>query len=213
MDLFLGIGGIVIAFLGLVLQALAIMITLRIIRPLPPSEQGRTRIGRLVNWLLLRGQWIVVGSPRAQGFKIGFVLGLGAAATVAGIIGAIIFLPSAICEDQPHVRILSPSDGDIVPLEIAVEGRARAREDGEFLYVFVRPLPNNPFQDYHAQAIPQQIDERRWDARPVNVGAPEDKPGTEFKICAVITMSKISPGERFPMLPAGPNDCVLVTRE
>lgn len=211
MDLALGIGGIVIAFVGVSVNALGIRVKLA--RPILPTLPGLPLIGRLINWLIARAQWILVGSPGAQGFKLGFVFGLGTAATVIGMVGAIIFLPSALCEDGPDVRVLSPSDGEAVPHEIFVEGKARERGDDEFLVVFVRPLPDDPFQDYHSQSIPQQIDEHRWHARPVYVGVPDDQPGTPFKVCAVITRSQISPGERFRMLPAGPSDCVSVTRE
>lgn len=211
MELGLGIGGIVIAFAGVSVNVLGIRV--RVGRPILPTLPKLPLLGRLINWLIARGQSILVGSEHAQGFKFGFLFGAGTVATVVGIAAAVIFLSSAMAEDDHDVRILAPSEGDVVPMEISVEGEARARAADEFIVVFVRPKPDDPFQDYWAQQIPQQIDEHRWDARPVYVGVPDDQPGTPFKVCAVIAKSRISPGERFEMLPPGPYDCVLLTRE
>jgi len=149
--------------------------------------------------------WIVGRSTTATAFFSGV-------AAMGLLVGGFL-LPAALEPNSPDVEILSPVQGDAVAQEIFVEGNARQREDGESLVVLVRPFPDSPFQDYHAQAFPQQIDKRRWDARPIYVGIPEDQPGTPFKVCAVITRSQISPGDRLRMLPAGPSDCVLVTRE
>lgn len=178
--------------------------------PLPPSTElereptaapanGRRRtIGQLATW--------VIGGSAAA---IALFLVLAAAGLFAGGY----FLSAALEREAPDLEIVSPGQGDVVAWEILVEGKARVRADDEFLVVFVRPMPTDPSQDYWAQAIPQQIDEDRWDARPVYVGVPDDQAGTPFNVCAVITRSQISPGESFRTLPEGPHDCVLVTRE
>jgi hypothetical protein len=211
MDLGLGIGGIVIAFAGVSANVLGIRV--RVDRSILPTLPKLPLLGRLFNWLIARGQSTLVGNEHSQGFKFGFVFGAGTVAMVVGIAAAVIFLSSAMAEDEADVRILSPSAGQAVPHEIYVEGNAREREDGEFLVVFVRPKPDDPLQDYHAQTSPQQTDGGRWRATPVYVGVPDDEPGTLFKICAVITRSQISAGDRLRMLPPDPCDCVLVTRE
>ena len=166
-----------------------------------PSLAGRRRvIGRLATWA-------IGGSGPA--------IALISALATAGLLAAGFLLAEAVGPEAPDVEILSPSDGDVVPHVISVEGKAREREDGESLLVFIRILPHDPLSEYWPQQLPQQIDDQRWDARPVYVGAADDQPGTPVEICAVITRSQISfsPGESVQMMPAGPYDCVLVTRQ
>lgn len=214
MDLSLGITGIVIAFLGLTIDAYVLRIRLTDGRPVATGRRGLTRkASSAINWLIDRGRWIVADSPPGPDVKVGFVFGFGTAGAIAGIILAIMFVPSAVGKDGPDLRILAPSDRDVVGHAISVEGEARARAADEFIAVFVRPLPDDPSQDYHLQEFPRRIDEHRWVATPVYVGVPDEQPATPFKLCAIITRSPMSPGDRFRTLPAGPYDCVLVTRE
>lgn len=205
----LGIAGVVISGLSLVVGAVGLGIKFGIIRPVAPSGKWLRRVAvGPVNWMIARGQWVTGGSARVQGLKMGIVLGLAVAGIVAGVVLAVMFLRPP----EEAVRILSPSEGDEVPHENTVQVKARAMIEGEFLVILVRPRPPEPGYDYFVQEVAWRVDGHRWEGRPVYVGAPDDPPGMLFKICAVITQSKVTPGESLERLPAGDSDCVLVTR-
>lgn len=206
MNLPLGIAGAVFAFLNFCVGAISVGIALGLIKP-SGTRQGSSssRLSfRPVSAVLSAGER-VARSQRLQGLVAGLV--------ILGVVLSLIFLERAFATDGAAVRIISPSEGDVVTREISVEVEARPVEQDEFLLIFVRPLPGDPNQDYFLQEFPQPIGERRWDSRPVYVGAPDDQPGTPFDVCAVMTRSQFDPGERAQILPAGPFDCVRVSRE
>lgn len=223
MQLATGIIILIAAILGLIVAVVNIWIRIRDFRrppapveadpnetapspqPLPTPEEDRPPPSPRRRVVSALARWIVSGTVAAIAFFSGVA--------IPGLFLGVFLLAAALEPPSPDIEILSPVQGDAVAHQIFVEGNARERKDGESLVVLVRPFPDSSFQDYHAQAFPQQIDKRRWDARTVYVGVPEDQPGTPFKICAVITRSQISPGDRLRMLPAGPSDCVLVTKE
>ena len=197
MTLALGLASLVVAVLGVCIEVTALLIRIDVVdpkrihfRPLSAPLRAAERVAR--------SQWLQ-----------GLVAGLA----VAAITASASFLLQAFDTDGIAVRIISPSEGDVVPREISVEIEARLIEQEEFLVVFVRPLPGDPNQDYFLQQFPQPIENGRWDSRPVYVGAPDDQSGTPFNVCAVITRTQFQGGERSRMLPAGPSDCVWVTRE
>jgi hypothetical protein len=207
MNLALGIAGLVVTFLNVCVGAITVAIRLG---KIAPSNTGKETSSRRLSFrplsAVLRVGERVARSQRLQGVII--TLGV-----VGAVLGAV-FLQRAFATDGAAVRIISPSEGDVVAHEIAVEVETRSYEQEEFLLIFVRPLPGDPNQDYFLQEFPQPIGGRvRWDSRPVYVGAPDDQPGTPFDICAVLTRSDFDPGERARILPAGPFDCVRVNRE
>ncbi len=207
MNLPLGIAGAVFAFLNFCVGAISVGIALGLIKP-SGNRQGSSssRLSfRPVSAALSVGER-VARSQRLQGLVAGLV--------ILGVVLSLIFLERAFATDGAAVRIISPSEGDVVAHEIAVEVETRSYAQEEFLLIFVRPLPGDPNQDYFLQEFPQPIGGRiRWDSRPVYVGAPDDQPGTPFDVCAVMTRSQFDPGERTRILPAGPFDCVRVSRE
>ncbi len=199
MDLTLAVGlaGFVVAVLGVCIEVVALLIATGKIDPQTIHFRPLSA--------LLRVAERVARNHRLQGLVAGLA--------IAGITVSAIFLPRAFDADGTAVRIISPSEGDVVAREISVEIEARFIEQEEFLVVFVRPLPGDPNQDYFLQQFPQPIEDGRWDSRPVYVGVPDDQSGTQFNVCAVITRTQFQGGERSRMLPAGPSDCVGVTRE
>lgn len=160
---------------------------------------SRRTIRSLVRWILAHGLIVIA-------------FGLGAAAV--GLPGGSLLLGEALLSSRPpDLQLLSPAEADVVPNRISVQVEARTLEQGEFLAVVVRPLPNEPFQSYFVQQPPVPVDGDRWVSQLVVVGAPDDAPGTLFDICAVITELELSPGVKLSDLPLGMSDCVRVTRE
>lgn len=108
----------------------------------------------------------------------------------------------------PTVRILRPAGDQAVPVVISVEF-----ESPKFAHVLVRPIPEDPNQDYWVQTLAASTGPDLWDSSPVLVGQKSDPGGLPFKICVVITSRMLSPGQRLRELPIGPSHCVDVTRQ
>ena len=78
-------------------------------------------------------------------------------------------------------------------------------------YVLVRPLPDDPAQQYFAQTLPAPGVAGQWSSRDVYVGQPGDA-RMPFRICAVATEQTLRAGDALHSLPGGPSDCVVLTR-
>ncbi len=111
------------------------------------------------------------------------------------------------------VQIINPEEGDAVPMQTRVEVMVEPFELGEQLHVLVRPIPDDPNQDYWVQAEPGPINETLWASDPVFVGIETDRPSLPFRTCAVITAENLERGQRLRTLPSGPSHCVNVTRQ
>ncbi len=116
-------------------------------------------------------------------------------------------------EDQPTtleavLGITRPTPNDAVSMVISVEF-----DSLEFAYVLVRPIPEDPNQQYWAQAAAESQGGNRWISYPVYVGRETDPSGLPFKICVVISDESLSRGQSLPEKPEGPSHCVDVTRE
>jgi hypothetical protein len=79
-------------------------------------------------------------------------------------------------------------------------------------YVLVRPIPDDPKQDYWVQATPTSAGNCRWISDPVYVGQETDPSGLPFRVCAIVTDETLSRGQRLHELPQGPSHCIDVTR-
>ncbi len=116
-------------------------------------------------------------------------------------------------EDQPTpleavLGITRPTPNDAVPMVISVEF-----DSLEFAYVLVRPIPEDPSQQYWVQTAAESQGGNRWISHPVYVGQETDPSGLPFKVCIVISDENLSRGQSLPEKPEGPSHCVEVTRE
>ncbi len=106
------------------------------------------------------------------------------------------------------IEIVRPTPNEAVPLIITVEF-----ESSELAYVLVRPIPEDPNQQYWVQAAAESTGGNRWKANPVYVGQETDPSGLPFKVCVVITDETLSRGQSLSEIPEGPSHCVDVTRQ
>ncbi len=106
------------------------------------------------------------------------------------------------------VEIIRPTPNEAVPMVISVEF-----DSPEFTYVLVRPIPEDPNQQYWVQAAAESQGGNRWISYPVYVGQETDRSGLPFKVCVVISDESLSRGQSLPEKPEGPSHCVDVTRE
>lgn len=121
--------------------------------------------------------------------------------------------PTVPPDSMTTVQITMPEEGNAVPIQTRVEVMVEPNDQGLNLQVLVRPIPDDPNQDYWVQAEPGPIDGGLWASDPVFVGIEPDPPGLPFKVCAVITDKNVARGDRLRTLPTGPSDCVNVTRQ
>lgn len=117
-----------------------------------------------------------------------------------------------LCPDTPS--ILRPEPGTAVPMitEVELEVEPPESVDGH-PHVLVRPIPDEPNQDYWVQAEPTLVGNCRWISKPVYIGEGTDPSGLSFRVCAVVTDDTLSRGQRLYELPQGPSHCVDVTRQ
>lgn len=111
------------------------------------------------------------------------------------------------------INITSPKDGEKVGMVTTVQFSAPKPEQGKYLVVFVRPLPNDPNQEWWVQSRPIRQVDGTWSSSPVYVGISSDKPGTPFVISVVLTDKPHSRGDHLPIPPPGISDSVNVTRK
>ena len=121
--------------------------------------------------------------------------------------------PESTIPSNSTVQIVDPEEGDAVPMQTRVEMLVEPFELGEQLLVLVRPIPDDPNQDYWVQAKPGPIEEALWASDPVFVGIETDSPGLLFRICAVITAENLERGQHLRTLPSGPSHCMNVIRQ
>jgi len=117
-----------------------------------------------------------------------------------------------LCPDTPS--ILRPEPGAAVAMITEVELEVEPPElSDQHPHVLVRPIPDDPNQDYWVQAKPTSMGNCRWISKPVYVGERTDPSGLPFRICAVVTDDTLSRGQRLYELPQGPSHCIDVTRQ
>lgn len=115
-------------------------------------------------------------------------------------------------QEQPPLEaalgIVRPTRDEAVPMIITVEF-----ESSELAYVLVRPIPEDPNQQYWVQAAAESTGGNRWKSNPVYVGQETDPSGLPFKVCVVIADESLSRGQSLSEIPEGPSHCVDVTRQ
>ena len=120
---------------------------------------------------------------------------------------------------RPSVTILTPQDGESVPVAVLVRGESRTvapgvsgQFDPPWLYVIVLPNAGDPAQSWWVQN-PVVVDaDGSWAARAF-VGLGSDDPDTPYVICAIVSDEVLKPGrfgEEAP--PALSRECVSVAR-
>jgi hypothetical protein len=120
--------------------------------------------------------------------------------------------PEVACPETP--RIVWPQPNDAVPMTIKVELEVGLPESGDKQpYVLVRPIPDDPNQQYWVQAKPVDQGDCLWISDPVGVGVTTDPSGLPFALCAVVTDQPLWRGQSLAQLPEGPSDCIDVTRQ
>jgi hypothetical protein len=127
--------------------------------------------------------------------------------------------PSACIEvtrkgpSEISISILEPEDGSTVDVENVVSGTSSGLTPGQppFLHVFVRPIPDDPSQLWHAQNPVELLPDGAWSGTAF-VGIPDDPPGTPYRVCAIATETSYEPGRTSTAKPTGPSDCVDVIR-
>ena len=81
-----------------------------------------------------------------------------------------------------------------------------------WIYVVIRPIPSDPFQDWWVQPYPLIAADGSWDAF-VFVGLEGDPTGTPFDICAIVSNQRLEEGRYGGLLPPSiTRDCISVTR-
>lgn len=112
------------------------------------------------------------------------------------------------------LHIEAPAEGDYVSMLTYVRFRAEPLElQGLNAYILVKPIPNDPNQDWWVQALPTVAGEGVWESVPVYLGLETDPPGLPFRICAVATSDILRRGQNLSELPAGSSTCIDVARQ
>lgn len=102
--------------------------------------------------------------------------------------------------------MIKPKDSAPVPSPVNIQGKVRALEPGERLWVVIQ----DPLGNWWVQREPV-IKGKRWRVQNVCVGEPGDT-GREFLIYAAITTEPLACGQKLPGPPSGPSDSHRVIR-
>jgi hypothetical protein len=96
---------------------------------------------------------------------------------------------------------LNCSQDQLCIISVGVQWVPESQRQGRNLSIWVRPLPDNPNEQYWAQAPPQYNGNGIWQSNEVYIGKIGDPPGTPFRIYALVTIETYGQGEVRQSLP------------
>lgn len=124
--------------------------------------------------------------------------------------------------DYPeNLLILAPNEGqdfnclenEVCMIGVTIQWVPESQTNGRYLSIWVRPIPDDPYQSYFAQQTPSYIGNGRWQSDEVYIGQIGDSADTPFRIYALVTYELYSRDDVLPYLPASlMQDEVNVTR-